>query len=418
MISPGPNVSAGEAAPPSYDGPPPSYEGVPPPQPAPAGEGEWEEIPPELLAEVSPEETVRQQQALALQRLQEQQQEEAAALRQQLLQQQEQELLIQQQQEAALLQQQQLAFGQQQADQEAQQQAEQEALERSMLEQQELAMRRQAEEQALLEREAQELEAARLASLSLESPIVAEAPLPLPLPDEPIVAEAPIPLPFEPPPPVFDAAPEAYFVVPPEDRPPVVPPEVQQTRAPPPARGAPPPARGAPPPARKAPPPARALVMGQGNAPFDPSFRGGLASSRASNAFSVDHVMIHRLLFTISFPTALQYLATVCDAPFRSTLHRPSVERLSALLGGQQRVEWDAVPFDLKDQVPNLLKTWVTASDYRFGQDRNSDMNMALVCRAIISTGKYYKTFESMCIAFTALNDLGGVYHSNFAVSG
>lgn len=104
------------------------------------------------------------------------------------------------------------------------------------------------------------------------------------------------------------------------------------------------------------------------------------------------------------------YVSKVCDAPFRATLHPQSVDALNALLGEGQQLAFDDIPGNLKDQLPNLLKKYTAESNYRFGSESVSDRNMAKICYAIIATGKNYRTFSAMCIAFPAIYDLEREY--------
>lgn len=116
------------------------------------------------------------------------------------------------------------------------------------------------------------------------------------------------------------------------------------------------------------------------------------------------------VLRSLSSPEGLEYVAKVCDAPFRATQHTPSVEALD-LLFQTSKPEFSAIPGPLKDQLPNLLKKYVADSAYAFGSDSVADMNMARICHAVISAGANYKTFGAMRIAFPAIAPIESIYN-------
>ena len=91
--------------------------------------------------------------------------------------------------------------------------------------------------------------------------------------------------------------------------------------------------------------------------------------------FDKEDEQIQALAVFLATEEPLQYLMHVCDAPFRSTLHRPSVDKLDDLF--QQGIPvFAAVPLPLRDQLPNLLKAYVKSSDFLFGYDPKSDAAM------------------------------------------
>lgn len=117
------------------------------------------------------------------------------------------------------------------------------------------------------------------------------------------------------------------------------------------------------------------------------------------------------VLRALASPEGLEYVAKVCDAPFRATLHAPSVEQLDALFQQQPRPAFSAIPPPLKDQLPNLLKRYVADTNYRFGTEEELDLAMARVCAAVISTGTNYKTFSAMRIAFPAITPIEPLFN-------